>query len=74
MHGWQANKERTCAPPVILGLCPKMKNHPLGGWIFISKRIEVYDTYFNSVFIVKECFFGIHCTSFMTRNEDLKSL
>ncbi len=33
--GWQANKKRTCAPPVILGLCPKMKYHPLCGWIFI---------------------------------------
>ena len=36
MHGWQANKQRTCAPPVILGLCPKMKYHPLCGWIFIG--------------------------------------
>ncbi|MBR2640345.1 MAG: hypothetical protein IKL18_07735, partial [Oscillospiraceae bacterium] len=35
MHGWQANKKRTCARPVLLGLCPKMKNHPLRGWIFI---------------------------------------
>ena len=35
MHGWQANLKRTCAPPVLLGLCPKMKNHPLCGWIFI---------------------------------------
>ena len=26
---------RTCALLVILGLYPKMKNHPLGGWIFI---------------------------------------
>ncbi|WP_418615075.1 hypothetical protein, partial [[Ruminococcus] torques] len=34
-RGWQANKRRTCAWLVILGLCPKMKNHPLGGWMFI---------------------------------------
>ena len=26
---------RTCAWLVVLGLCPKMKNHPLGGWIII---------------------------------------
>ncbi len=35
-RGWQANKRRTCAWLVILGLCPKMKNHPLGGWMFIA--------------------------------------
>ena len=35
MHGWQANKKRTCALPVILGLCPKMKYPPLCGGIFI---------------------------------------
>ncbi|MBR6554743.1 MAG: hypothetical protein IKT90_00840, partial [Clostridia bacterium] len=35
---WQANKKRTCAPPVLLGLCPKMKYHPLCGWIFIARR------------------------------------
>ena len=35
MRGWQANKKRTCAPPIVLGLCPKMKYHPLRGWIFI---------------------------------------
>ncbi|MBR3360359.1 MAG: hypothetical protein IKG39_03400, partial [Lachnospiraceae bacterium] len=34
-RGWQANKKRTCAPLVVLGLCPKRKNHPLGGWILI---------------------------------------
>jgi hypothetical protein len=35
MRGWQANKMHTCVLPVILGLCPKRKNHPLCGWIFI---------------------------------------
>ena len=35
LHGWQANKKRTCAQPVVLGLCPKMKNPPLYGGIFI---------------------------------------
>lgn len=39
MHGCQANKRATCGLPVVLGLCPKMKYHPLCGWIFIiSKR------------------------------------
>ena len=28
-------KRRTCAWPVVLGLSPKRKNHPLGGWIII---------------------------------------
>ena len=27
---------RTCAQPVALGLCPKMKYHPLCGWMIIS--------------------------------------
>jgi len=40
MHGWQANEKRTCAPPVLLGLCPKMKYHPLCGWIFIGDPDE----------------------------------
>ena len=26
---------RTCASLALLGLCPKLKNHPLCGWIFI---------------------------------------
>ena len=29
MRGWQANERHTCVLPVVLGLCPKMKNHPL---------------------------------------------
>ena len=37
-RGWQANKKRTCAPLVVLGLCPKRKNHPLGGWILIMAQ------------------------------------
>jgi len=35
MRGWQANKMHTCVLPIILGLCPKRKNHPLCGWMFI---------------------------------------
>ncbi len=31
MHGWQVDKRRTCALPVVGGLCPKMKYHPL--WV-----------------------------------------
>ena len=31
----QANLKRTCAQPVVLGLCPKMKYPPLYGGIFI---------------------------------------
>ena len=25
LHGWQANKKHTCAQPVVLGLCTKLK-------------------------------------------------
>ena len=35
MRGWQANSKRTCASPVILGLCPKLKYPPLCGGIII---------------------------------------
>ena len=36
MRGWQANKKRTCALPVVLGLCPKRK-YPrfAGGYLFM---------------------------------------
>ena len=40
---------RTCALLVILGLYPKMKNHPLGGWIFImyfffvGREFDIYN-------------------------------
>ena len=44
-HLWVASKKCVAGRPIQnalvrrqkrLGLCPKMKNHPLGGWIFIS--------------------------------------
>ena len=38
LHGWQANKKRTCAQPVVLGLCPKLKYPPFYGGIFIVIR------------------------------------
>ena len=40
MRGWQANKKRTCALPVILGLCPKRKYPPLCGGIFIRRDFK----------------------------------
>jgi len=39
LHGWQANQKRTCAQPVLLGLCPKLKYPPLCGGIFIDGLI-----------------------------------
>ena len=42
LHGWQANLKRTCAQPVILGLCPKLKSLPFHGWIFISTKIHLW--------------------------------
>ncbi|WP_455519308.1 hypothetical protein, partial [[Ruminococcus] torques] len=53
-RGWQANKRRTCAWLVILGLCPKMKNHPLGGWMFIIIYFKDMTVKRRSNFIKKE--------------------
>ncbi len=35
MHDWQVNIRALVPRQYRLGLYPKMKNHPLGGWIFI---------------------------------------
>jgi len=35
MRGWQANKKAHLWAANRKGLCPKLKNHPLGGWLFI---------------------------------------
>ena len=43
MRGWQANIKRTCAQPVILGLCPKLKYPPLCGGIFICRSTNRAD-------------------------------
>jgi len=34
LHGWQANKRHIYVWLLKIGLCPKNKSHPLGGWIF----------------------------------------
>lgn len=37
MHDWQAGQYKgTYAPPVKIRVIPKMKNYPIGGWIFIG--------------------------------------
>jgi hypothetical protein len=42
LHGWQANKKSALVRRQYrLGLCPKMKYHPLCGWIFIAKTLVV---------------------------------
>ena len=41
-RGWQANKRHTCVWLVVLGLCPKLKNHPLSGWMFIVRHSFAY--------------------------------
>jgi len=39
MHDWQVNKKCTCAPPVMIRAnCPKMKYHPLYGWIICIEK------------------------------------
>ena len=39
MHGCQANKKCTCAPPVALGLYPKMKYPRFTGDIYFCVRL-----------------------------------
>jgi len=36
MHGWQANQRAHLRYASEQGLCPKMKNHPLCGWMIIA--------------------------------------
>ena len=38
MLGWQANRQRTCAQPVVLGLCPKLKYPPFSRGDFYCKK------------------------------------
>ena len=45
---------RTCAQPVVLGLCPKMKNHPLRGWIFISLMKEMERRGFSHIPVISD--------------------
>ncbi len=40
-YGWQFNTRRTCAQPVLLGLCPKLKYPPLYGGIFIYFNFQI---------------------------------
>jgi len=40
MHDWQVNlKNAFMRSQCRVGLCPKMKNHPLCGWIIISQKV-----------------------------------
>ena len=32
----------TCGRLIEIGLCPKMKNHPLCGWIFIGEAMTIW--------------------------------
>ena len=40
MHGWQANKKRTCALPVLLGLCPKLKYPRFADFYYKSLQLR----------------------------------
>ena len=42
MHGWQANKRHIYVWLLKIGLCPKNKSHPLGGWIFTLPTDKLY--------------------------------
>jgi len=46
MRGWQANKKAHLWAANRKGLCPKLKNHPLGGWLFIMV-IDLHVSYFT---------------------------
>ena len=39
-------ERHTCVQPVMLGLCPKRKNHPLCGWIFIYCDTGIHEARF----------------------------
>ena len=41
----------TCGRLIEIGLCPKMKNHPHSGWIFIFLFL-VYTCYIFRIYIV----------------------
>jgi len=43
MHGWQANQRAHLRYASEQGLCPKMKNHPLCGWMIIKGEIFMFD-------------------------------
>ncbi|WP_407399341.1 hypothetical protein [Anaerovibrio sp.] len=43
MRGWQANKKAHLWAANRKGLCPKLKNHRLGGWLFIELRVWADD-------------------------------
>ena len=64
MRGWQANKKRTCALPVVLGLCPKRKYPPLCGGIFIAScdifHAEISRMWWKEVFFEPE---EVHCAT-----------
>ena len=53
VHGWQANKKGIYAKPVVSGLCPKKKNHPLCWWILIL--------FFYKIMIMQILIFSINC-------------
>ena len=42
--------------PVVLGLCPKMQNHPLCGWIFIDLDFLRYKNLDGLFFCVVKIF------------------
>ena len=42
----------TCGRLIEIGLCPKMKNHPLCGWIFICLKRPYIFIWFNLIFIL----------------------
>ncbi len=64
MHGWQANKKRTCAQPKKVGLCPKKKNHRLSRWMFISGYQLYPDVIGHDLKSDAEPFFRTACRAF----------
>ena len=53
MHGWQANQRAHLRYASEQGLCPKMKNHPLCGWMIIVLYALEYIKYLqnNEIFM-----------------------
>lgn len=48
-------ERHTCVQPVMLGLCPKRKNHPLCGWIFIVHHKTSQPLIFRKSFSLNCC-------------------